>query len=59
MLTAAELRQQSGRDLITAAVLAYEVYCKIGDVFDYLSHGIDHTTVTGMGAVVVPESCLG
>src|SRR2546429_8310606 len=33
-------------------VLAYEVYCKIADVFDYTGHGIDHTTVTGMGAVV-------
>jgi hypothetical protein len=30
-------------------VLAYEVYCKIGDVFDYTIYGIDHTTVTGTG----------
>ena len=36
LLTASELRQRSGRELITATVLAYEVYCKIGDVFDYL-----------------------
>jgi 2-methylcitrate dehydratase len=34
LLTAGELSQRSGRDLITATVLAYEVYCKIGDVFD-------------------------
>ena len=59
LLTAAELRQRSGRDLITAAVLAYEVYCKIGDVFDYLGHGIDHTTVTGIGAVVGAGKLLG
>ncbi|MGB7674071.1 MAG: MmgE/PrpD family protein, partial [Pseudolabrys sp.] len=59
LLTAAELRQRSGRDLITAAVLAYEVYCKIGDVFDYLGHGIDHTTVTGMGAVVGAGKLMG
>jgi 2-methylcitrate dehydratase len=52
LLAAAELKQRSGRDLITAMVLAYEVYCKIADVFDYTGHGIDHTTVTGMGAVV-------
>ena len=50
LLTAGELSQRSGRDLITATVLAYEVYCKIGDVFDYLGHGVDHTTVSGMGA---------
>src|SRR5262249_44064178 len=59
LLTASELRQRSGRELITATVLAYEVYCKIGDVFDYLGHGIDHTTVTGMGAVVGAGKLLG
>src|SRR6476620_11698906 len=52
LLAAAELRQRSGRDLITATVLAYEVFCKIADVFDYLGNGIDHSTITGMGAVV-------
>ena len=59
LLTAAELSQRSGRDLITTTVLAYEIYCKIGDVFDYLGHGIDHTTVTGMGAVVGSGRLLG
>ena len=59
LLTAAELRQRSGRDLITAAVLAYEVYCKIGDVYDYSDHGIDHTTVTGIAAVVGAGKLLG
>src|SRR4051812_21533955 len=59
LLTAAELRQRSGRDLITATVLAYEVFCKIADVFDYLGNGIDHTTVTGIGAVVGAGKLLG
>ena len=59
LLSAAELSQRSGRDLIVATVLAYEVYCKIGDVFDYLGHGIDHTTVTGMGAVVGAGRLMG
>ena len=59
LLTAGELSQRSGRDLITATVLAYEVYCKIGDVFDYWGHGVDHTTVTGMGAVVGAGKLLG
>jgi 2-methylcitrate dehydratase len=52
LLAAAEMNGRSGRDLITSIVLAYEVFCKIGDVFDYLGNGIDHTTITGMGAVV-------
>jgi 2-methylcitrate dehydratase len=59
LLAAAELGHRSGRDLITAAVLAYEVFCKIADVFDYLGNGIDHSTVTGMGAVVGAGKLLG
>ena len=59
LLTAAELRQRSGRDLITATVLAYEVFCKIADVFDYLGNGIDHSTITGMGAVVGAGQLMG
>lgn len=59
LLTAAELAQRNGRDLITAMVLAYELYCKIGDVYDYLGHGIDHTTVTGIGAVLGAGKLLG
>jgi len=47
-----ELNSRSGRDLITATVLSYEVFCKIADVFDYLGNGIDHSTITGMAAVV-------
>ena len=59
LLTAGELRQLSGRDLITATVLAYEVYCKIADVYDYTGNGLDHTTLTGMAAVVGARNLLG
>ena len=59
LLAAAEVGGRSGRDLITATVLAYEVYCKIADVFDYTVHGIDHTTVTGMAAVVGAGRLMG
>jgi 2-methylcitrate dehydratase len=52
MLSSGELNSRSGRDLITATVLSYEVFCKIADVFDYLGNGIDHSTITGMAAVV-------
>jgi len=52
LLTPAELNARSGRDLIVATVLAYEVFCKIADVFDYLGNGIDHSTITGIAAVV-------
>jgi 2-methylcitrate dehydratase len=39
--------------------LAYEVFCKVGDVFDYLGNGIDHSTITGMAAVVGAGSLMG
>jgi 2-methylcitrate dehydratase len=59
LLSAAELNGCSGRDLITATVLAYEVFCKIADVFDYLGNGIDHSTITGMAAVVGAGRLMG
>ena len=59
LLTAAELNGRSGRDLITATVLAYEVFCKIADVFDYLGNGIDHSTITGIAAVVGAGRLMG
>jgi 2-methylcitrate dehydratase len=59
LLTAAELNGRSGRELITATVLAYEVFCKVADVFDYLGNGIDHSTITGIAAVVGASSLMG
>jgi 2-methylcitrate dehydratase len=59
LLSAAEVNGRSGRDLITATVLSYEVFCKIADVFDYLGNGIDHSTMTGMAAVVGAGRLMG
>jgi 2-methylcitrate dehydratase len=59
LLAAAELTGRSGRDLVTATVLSYEVFCKIADVFDYLGNGIDHSTITGMAAVVGAGRLMG
>ena len=36
-----------------------KVFCKIADVFDYLGNGIDHSTITGMGAVVGAGKLMG
>ena len=40
-------------------MLAYEVFCKIADVFDYLGNGIDHSTITGIAAVVGAGRLMG
>lgn len=59
LLTSAEITGRSGRDLVTATVLAYEVFSKIADVFDYLGNGIDHSTITGIAAVVGASRLMG
>ena len=59
LLSAAEVTGRNGRDLITATVLSYEVFCKVADVFDYLGNGIDHSTITGMAATVGAGRLMG
>ena len=59
LLAAAELTERSGRDLITATVLSYEVFCKIADTFDYLGSGVDHSTMTGFATVVGASRLMG
>jgi 2-methylcitrate dehydratase len=59
LLTAAELTGRSGRDLITATVLSYEIFCKIADTFDYLGSGVDHSTIIGFAAVVGAGRLMG
>jgi 2-methylcitrate dehydratase len=44
VLSAGEMTSASGRDLITAAVLAYEVQCRLCDAASLRKHGVDHVT---------------
>jgi len=50
VLTAAEVNGRSGQDVITATVLAYEVFCRICDTVDLKPLGYDHVTVGGMAS---------
>ena len=59
LLAAAELGGRSGRDLVAATVVAYEMFCKVADVFDYLGNGIDHSTITGIAAVIGAGRLMG
>jgi 2-methylcitrate dehydratase len=52
LLSTAELTGSSGRDLITGTVLAYEVFCRVCDVFDNRAAGIDYATIVGIAATV-------
>jgi 2-methylcitrate dehydratase len=59
LLTPAELAGRSGRDLITATVLTFEVFCKVIDVLDTRGIGLDHSTVIGLAAVVGAGRLMG
>ena len=59
LLATAEIKGRTGRDLVAATVVAYETFAKVADVFDYLGNGIDHTTMTGLAAVVGAGRLMG
>src|SRR6185295_6581051 len=59
LLAAGEAARASGRDLILATVLAYEVFCRICDVWSSKSRGIDGVTVVGMASVVGVAKIMG
>src|SRR5271167_1432157 len=44
VLAVGEMAGASGRDLIAAAVLAYEIQCRLCDAASLRKHGIDHVT---------------
>ncbi len=52
VLSVGELARSQGKDLITAAVLAYEIQCRLCDASSLRKNGIDHVTY---GAI---SSCL-
>jgi len=58
-LTVADLMRRNGRDLITATVLAYEVFCRICDFIDLKPLGFDHVTVGGMASTAAAAKLLG
>src|SRR5450830_224987 len=59
LLSPAEVAGRSGSDLILATVLAYEVFCRVSDVLDYQSLGMDYATVGGLAGVVGASRLLG
>jgi 2-methylcitrate dehydratase len=59
LLTPAELYGRSGKDLIVAMVLAYEVFGKIMDIFETRALGLDQSTVLGLASVVGIGKLMG
>ncbi len=59
VLTAAEINKRSGKDVIVATVLAYEMFCRICDEVDLKPMGYDHVTVGGMASVAAAAWLFG
>jgi 2-methylcitrate dehydratase len=59
LLSSAEIAGSSGRDLILATVLSYEVFCKISDVFDSKALGLDQSTILGLASLVGASHLMG
>jgi 2-methylcitrate dehydratase len=59
LLSTAEVMGASGRDLIMATALAYEAFCKLADVLDTRSIGLDQATILGPAAVVGAGRLMG
>jgi 2-methylcitrate dehydratase len=48
-----------GRDLLTAAVLAYEIQCRLCDAASLRKHGIDHVTYGALSSCAAACKLLG
>ncbi len=52
VLAAGDMARANGRELITAAVLAYEVQCRLCDAASLRKHGWDHVTYGAISAAL-------
>ena len=59
VLSTAEIMRRSGREVIAATVLAYEVFCRVCDEADLKPLGFDHVTVGGMASTAAAARLLG
>lgn len=59
VLAVAEHVQAGGRELLTAIVLAYEVYQRFSDVFRNEDMGFDHTNFCCLGSAVAAGKLFG
>ncbi len=59
ILAAGEYVAASGRDLLTAIAVAYQVQCRLSDVAPVRAHGFDHTTQLAYSAAAGVSKILG
>jgi len=59
LLSAAEIGRASGRELIVATVIAYEMFCRMCDIVNFKPMGFDHTTIGAMSSVLGAARLMG
>src|SRR6185437_9946082 len=59
VLAAGEAAGRGGPDLITAAVLAYEIQCRLCDAAGLRKHGVDHVTYGALSSCAAACKLLG
>src|SRR5436189_1397196 len=58
VLAVAEIAGSSGQDMITAAVLAYEIQCRLCDAASLRKHGVDHVTYGALSSAVASAKLM-
>jgi 2-methylcitrate dehydratase len=59
VLAVAEPRQSNGREIVTAAVLAYEIQCRLCDAASIRARGWDHVTYGSFSTSLAAGKLLG
>ena len=59
VLAVGEAVGAGGRDLITAAVLAYEIQCRFCDAASLRKHGVDHVTYGAISSAIAAGKLMG
>ena len=59
VLSPAEIARADGKSVITATVLAYEVFCRLCDAVSVRSRGFDHVTVGVIASTAAAAKALG
>ena len=59
LLSAAEIGEADGRELIVATVIAYEMFCRMCDIVNFKPMGFDHTTIGAMASVLGAARLMG
>ena len=58
VLSIGEVTNATGQELITAAVLAYEIQCRLCDAASLRKHGFDHVTYGAISSAVAASKLL-